>query len=214
MRLVGALDQLVPALGQHLDRDVVGDQVLLDQLADEVEVGLAGRREADLDLLEAHLHQRLEHAPLALGSIGSMRAWLPSRRSTEHHSGAASMRRFGPRAVGDGERQRQERLVLLERHRLRGGGRRGHRGSPVWVRAGKRKNLLAGRRRRFGECLWGTRLHEKEEAEVSGSSPTRVPGSARPCQCDWRVTGTHEQVEADVGLVVGAVVGRTRRPGR
>ena len=65
--LVGALDQLLPALHQHLDRDVVGDQVLLDQLADEVEVGLARRREADLDLLEAHLDEGVEHAPLADG---------------------------------------------------------------------------------------------------------------------------------------------------
>ena len=66
MRLVGALDQLVAALGQHLDGDVVGDQVFLDQLAHEVEVGLARRREPDLDLLEAHRHEGLEHAPLAL----------------------------------------------------------------------------------------------------------------------------------------------------
>ena len=65
MRLVGALDQLVAALGQHLDGDVVGDQVLLDELAHEVEVGLAGRREPDLDLLEAHGHERLEHPQLA-----------------------------------------------------------------------------------------------------------------------------------------------------
>ena len=63
--LVGALDQLRAALGEHLDRDVVGDEVLLDQLPDEVEVGLAGRGEADLDLLEAHLDDGVEHAPLA-----------------------------------------------------------------------------------------------------------------------------------------------------
>jgi hypothetical protein len=31
-RLEGALDQVLARLGQHLDRDVVGDQVLLDQL--------------------------------------------------------------------------------------------------------------------------------------------------------------------------------------
>ena len=67
-RLVGALDQLLAGLGQHLDRDVVGDQVLLDELPDEVEVGLAGRREADLDLLVAHAHQQVEHPPLALGA--------------------------------------------------------------------------------------------------------------------------------------------------
>jgi hypothetical protein len=65
-RLEGAVDQVLPALGQHLDRDVLGDQVLLDQLPDEVVVGLAGRGEADLDLLVAHLHQELEHPPLAL----------------------------------------------------------------------------------------------------------------------------------------------------
>ncbi len=63
--LVRALDQLLAALREHLDRDVVGDPVLLDQLADEVEVGLARRREADLDLLEAHRDQFFEHPQLA-----------------------------------------------------------------------------------------------------------------------------------------------------
>jgi hypothetical protein len=52
-RFEGARDQVVARLGQHLDGDVVGDQVFVDQLAHEVEVGLRGRREADLDLLEA-----------------------------------------------------------------------------------------------------------------------------------------------------------------
>ena len=51
-RLVGALDQLGPRLGEHGDRDVVRDQVLLDERADEVEVRLRRRREADLDLLD------------------------------------------------------------------------------------------------------------------------------------------------------------------
>ena len=32
---------------------------------------------------------------LRAGSIGSISAWLPSRRSTEHHSGALSMTRLG-----------------------------------------------------------------------------------------------------------------------
>ena len=32
---------------------------------------------------------------LRTGSIGSISAWLPSRRSTEHHSGALSMTRLG-----------------------------------------------------------------------------------------------------------------------
>jgi len=37
--------------------------------ADEIEIGLRGGREkTDLDLLEAHLYQKVEHAPLALGA--------------------------------------------------------------------------------------------------------------------------------------------------
>ena len=36
------------------------------RLADEVEVGLAGRGEADLDLLEPHLDEGVEHPALAL----------------------------------------------------------------------------------------------------------------------------------------------------
>ena len=61
-----AIDQVLAALHQHDDRDVVGDQVVVDQRAHEVEVGLRRRREADLDLLEAHLDQQLEQAALAV----------------------------------------------------------------------------------------------------------------------------------------------------
>ena len=38
--LVGALDEWRPALGDDLDPHVVGDEVLLDELAYEVEVEL------------------------------------------------------------------------------------------------------------------------------------------------------------------------------
>ena len=51
-RLVGALDQLRPRLGERGDRRVGGDQLLFDELPDEVEVGLRRRRKADLDLLD------------------------------------------------------------------------------------------------------------------------------------------------------------------
>ena len=115
--LVRALDQLLAALHQHLDRDVVGDQVLFDQLADEVEVGLAGRREADLDLLEAHLDQRVEHAPLALrvhrvdqGLIAVAQVDAAPQRCLVDDD-------VGPRAVV--EHDRYVRLVLAERHLLR-----------------------------------------------------------------------------------------------
>src|SRR3712207_7253503 len=49
-RLEGALDQLVAGLGEHLDGDVVGDEVVLDQLPDEVVVGLARSEEHTSEL--------------------------------------------------------------------------------------------------------------------------------------------------------------------
>ena len=54
-RLEGLVDQLGARLGQHLDRDVLGNQAVLDDLAHKGEIGVRGRREADLDLLEAEL---------------------------------------------------------------------------------------------------------------------------------------------------------------
>jgi hypothetical protein len=60
-RMDGPLDQVLARLGQYRDRDVLRHPVLLDELPDEGEVGLAGTREADLDLLVAHGHEQLEH---------------------------------------------------------------------------------------------------------------------------------------------------------
>ena len=65
MALEGAPDQLVARLGEHLDGHVIGDQPFVDDVAAEVEIGLAGGGEADLDLLEAEAHEFLEHAQLA-----------------------------------------------------------------------------------------------------------------------------------------------------
>ena len=64
--LEGALDQFGPALGQDLDRDAVRNGAALDDRADEVEIGLRGRGKGDLDLLEPHIDEELEHAVLAL----------------------------------------------------------------------------------------------------------------------------------------------------
>src|SRR5690606_41770042 len=69
-RLEGALDELVARLGEDLDGDVLRDQVLLDQQPAEIEVGLRGGRETDLDFLEADLAQGSEHPQLALGVHG------------------------------------------------------------------------------------------------------------------------------------------------
>ena len=61
-----AIDQVLPALHEDDDRDVVRDQLLVDERAHEVEVGLRGGREPDLDLLEPELDQQPEQAALAV----------------------------------------------------------------------------------------------------------------------------------------------------
>ncbi|MCO5611506.1 hypothetical protein L7F22_065759 [Adiantum nelumboides] len=116
--LEGPLDQLRAGLGQHLDLDVVRDRALLDDLADEVEVGLARGREADLDLLVAHAHQQVEHAPLA------RRAHRVDQRLVAVTQVDRAPQRRGvdelvrPGAVGQRHRldQLMEGLVPVDRH--------------------------------------------------------------------------------------------------
>jgi hypothetical protein len=123
-RLVGALDQLRPGLGEHLDDHVIGNEALLDELAHEVEVRLGGGGEAHLDLLEAALDQEVEHAPLPGGvhrvderlvSVAQVHAAPP--RSLGDHPG-------GPGAVR--QRDGSKGAVVTERHRSRGTCLRSH----------------------------------------------------------------------------------------
>jgi hypothetical protein len=53
-------DQVLAALAENLDRDVVGDAVFLDEAAAEIEFDLRCGRETDLDLLEADGDQHRE----------------------------------------------------------------------------------------------------------------------------------------------------------
>ena len=64
-RLERPLNQLLPTLHEYLNRHVVGDQILFDQLSHKIEIGLTRRRESNLDLLETHVHEGVEHLALA-----------------------------------------------------------------------------------------------------------------------------------------------------
>jgi hypothetical protein len=65
-RLEGPRDQFRPALHQHLQRHVIGHPAFFDAPAGKIEIGLRGRRKADLDFLEPHVEQQLEHPRLAV----------------------------------------------------------------------------------------------------------------------------------------------------
>ena len=113
-RLHRAGDELRPRLAEHLQRHMLRQQAIVDDLADEVEVRLRGGREAGLDLDEADVEQELEHAQLlvhihgideGLVAVAQIDA-APARRGFE---GA-----FGPRPVV--QSHRCEGAVFLERH--------------------------------------------------------------------------------------------------
>src|SRR5437763_9901908 len=63
-------DQFGARLREHLDGDIRGHEVALDQLAHEIEIRLRSGGKANFDLLEAELDQKIEHTALALGTHG------------------------------------------------------------------------------------------------------------------------------------------------
>jgi hypothetical protein len=94
-RFEGAADEVLAGLGEHFDGDVVGNVAALDEAAHETEFGFRGRREGDLDFLEADGAEHLEHRIFLSAFIGSKRAWLPSRRSVLIQTGGVVMVRLG-----------------------------------------------------------------------------------------------------------------------
>jgi hypothetical protein len=63
-------DDMLARLGEHLDRHVVGDEVLLDQRTAELLFRLTRRGEPDLDLLKADFTKELEKLQLFLKAHG------------------------------------------------------------------------------------------------------------------------------------------------
>ena len=90
-----ALDQLLSRWGHDLNGHVIGNAAFLDQLAHKVEFGLRRGGKADFDLLEAHLHQQVEHAQLACGVH-----WLDQRLVAVAQVGGQPDRRFRQLRVG------------------------------------------------------------------------------------------------------------------
>ncbi len=113
--LHGPLDQVLAGLGQDGDRHVLGDRTLfLDDRAYEVEVGLAGGGEADLDLLVAHLDQLVEHPALALGGHRVDQGLVAVTQVGGEPAGGGGDALLGPGAVRDVDLL--VAAVLVDRH--------------------------------------------------------------------------------------------------
>ena len=63
---VRALNQFCTALNQHLNNDIIRNQVFLNDLTNEIKVRLARCGKPDFNLFEAHVDKSLEHAHFAL----------------------------------------------------------------------------------------------------------------------------------------------------
>ena len=93
---------------------MVGDPILLDELAHEIEIGLRRGGEAHLDLPETHAHQQFVEAPLAIGPHR-----LDERLVAVAQIDAAPDRRSGddlirPGPVGQGDRGNQVFLQTVQ----------------------------------------------------------------------------------------------------
>ena len=114
---VGALNQFGATLHQHLNCHVIGNEVFFNDLANEVEVGLACGREAHFNFLEAHVDQCLEHAHLALGVHGFDESLIAVAQVDTAPQRCFLNHSVWPCAVF--EHEWNERLVLIEGHLLR-----------------------------------------------------------------------------------------------
>ena len=113
-RFERALDQRLPGLREHLNDHVVRDEVLLDDLSHEIEIGLRGRREADFDLLVAHIDKKLKHAQLPLRRHGVDECLIAVSKVDRAPARSLGDDGVGPGAIGqiDGG----EGLVAAVRH--------------------------------------------------------------------------------------------------
>ncbi len=225
--LVRPLDQLRPALHQHLDGDVVGDHVVGDELAHEVEVGLAGRREPDLDLLEPHLHEHVEHAALALRIHGVDQGLVAVAQVHTAPQRCLVDGPVGPRAVGERDRPQYGWYLWNGIGRgVVGCGGIGCSGSWRGCRAGWSRRAIrsengyeeppgrsaGGAGKRAGVAALA--LHKQEGGDGDGTSPTSLAPSrgavVNPRQC----SRTPRSGQQEVGELPAGRSDRRRWPRR
>ena len=107
--LEGTGDEIFPGLHQHLDGDIVRNEIALDEFAHEVKVRLGGGREAHLDMLEADMGHQRPHLQLLGHRHGFDQRLVavpqihgaPERRALKHPVGPLPVRQRndGGRAV-------------------------------------------------------------------------------------------------------------------
>ena len=112
----GTGDQVLAALAEDLDGDIVGDAVFLDQAAAEIEFDLRGGREADLDFLEADADQQVEVFEFFLDAHGLGEGLVAVPEIDAAPDRGAGERAVGPLAIG--QMNGRKRAVFADGSRL------------------------------------------------------------------------------------------------
>ena len=113
-----AHDQVFAALAQDLDGDAVGDAVLGDEAAAEIEFDLRSGREADLDFLEADFDEQSEVFEFFLDAHGLGEGLVAVAEVDAAPQRGAVEGAVGPLAVGQSDGR--ERAVFADGSRLHG----------------------------------------------------------------------------------------------
>ena len=99
-RFARTRDQLLAALAEDLDGDIVGDAVLVYEATDEVELDLRSGRETNLDFLESDLHEHLEIFEFLLDAHGLGERLIAVAEIDAAPHGCLGLRAAGPLAIG------------------------------------------------------------------------------------------------------------------
>ena len=87
-------------MAEDLDRDTVGDAVLVDEAPDEVELDLRSRGETDLDFLEPDFYEHLEIFEFLLDAHGLSEGLIAVAEIDAAPHGCLGLRAAGPLAIG------------------------------------------------------------------------------------------------------------------
>ena len=117
-RIKGLADQVVAGLHQHLDGDIVGDAVFIDEAAQEIEFRIGGGRKADFDLFESDADEQVEELEFFINRHRLRQGLIAIAKVDRAPLRGAIDHLVRPCAVGQVDRRKGP--VFFERGRLHG----------------------------------------------------------------------------------------------
>jgi hypothetical protein len=112
-RFDGTADKVFARLGQHNNRDIVGNAIIFYQGTDKIEVGLRCRWKTDFDFLEAYLDELLEKPQLAGHAHGLDQGLVAVAQIGTHPDRRMGNAFAGPGSFREVAHKRDKRTVFV-----------------------------------------------------------------------------------------------------